>query len=317
MNNKGKEIMAKPQQNLTAVEENFIRTTDERELTEKKYASSDPTQLYLREIGYANLLTAEEEIYYGRLALQGDGQARNKMIESNLRLVVKIAKQYRHRGLKFLDLVEEGNLGLMHAVEKYDPERGFRFSTYATWWIKQTIERAIMNQSRTIRMPIHVIKELNIYLRAAKQLHQDLGREPTTEEIAQKVDRSYEEVRTVLQANDQVISYDKPINDGEQTLLDTLSDSPQQNPERKTIRENLRLKLKDWMEELSDKHRSILEQRFGLGAYAYAIESKESFERVGSHLGLSRERARQLQNEALRQLRRVMEKHGVSGDILE
>ncbi|MGE5625007.1 MAG: sigma-70 family RNA polymerase sigma factor, partial [Bacillota bacterium] len=147
-------------------------------------AQLDATRLYLSEIGYSPLLTAEEEVYYGRLALRGDASARRRMIESNLRLVVKIARKYINRGLPLLDLIEEGNLGLIHAVEKFDPERGFRFSTYATWWIRQTIERAIMNQTRTIRLPIHVIKELNLYLRTARRLSNELDREATAEEIA-------------------------------------------------------------------------------------------------------------------------------------
>lgn len=148
----------------------------------------DATQIYLNEIGFSPLLTAEDEGYYARLALKGDESARKKMIESNLRLVVKISRHYLNRGLPLLDLIEEGNLGLMKSVEKFDPERGFRFSTYATWWIRQTIERALMNQTRTIRLPIHVLKELNIYLRAARQLTQKLDHEPSAEEIADMLD---------------------------------------------------------------------------------------------------------------------------------
>ena len=143
--------------------------------------SHDPTRLYLNEIGASPLLTAEEEVKFARLAQQGDEAARKRMIESNLRLVVKIARRYMNRGLAFLDLIEEGNLGLIRAVEKFDPERGFRFSTYGTWWIRQTIERAIMNQTRTIRLPIHVVKEINVYLRAARSLAQELDHEPTAE----------------------------------------------------------------------------------------------------------------------------------------
>lgn len=277
----------------------------------------DPTQIYLKEIGHANLLTAEEEVYYGRLVLQGDEKARHKMIEANLRLVVKIAKHYVNRGLSFLDLIEEGNLGLMHAVEKFDPERGFRFSTYATWWIKQTIERAIMNQSRTIRLPIHVIKELNIYLRAAKQLHQALGRDPTIEEIAEKVDRPVKDVKDMFMSDEQVISYDTAIGDEDNTLLDNLGDDHQHDPERKMISADIKHKLKEWMQEIDEQYRDILERRFSLGRYARASEKdKETFEQVGENVGLSRERVRQLQMEALRQLRRVMERHGVTADII-
>ena len=149
----------------------------------------DATQIYLSEIGFSPLLTAAEEVHYSTLSLQGDVAARKKMIESNLRLVVKISRRYLNRGLPLLDLIEEGNLGLMKSVEKFDPTRGFRFSTYATWWIRQTIERAIMNQTRTIRLPIHVVKELNVYLRAARQLTQKLDHEPSAEEIAEMLDK--------------------------------------------------------------------------------------------------------------------------------
>src|SRR5690554_2297113 len=161
----------------------------------------DPTQLYLNEIGFSPLLTPEEEVYFARLARKGEESGRKRMIESNLRLVVKIARRYVNRGLTLLDLIEEGNLGLIRAVEKFDPERGFRFSTYATWWIRQTIERAIMNQTRTIRLPIHVVKELNIYLRAARELTQKLDHEPTAEEIARMVDKPVADVKRMLGLN--------------------------------------------------------------------------------------------------------------------
>ncbi len=274
--------------------------------------SLDPTQLYLNEIGFAPLLTADEEVTYGRLALQGDIKARNKMIEGNLRLVVKIARNYLNRGLAFLDLIEEGNLGLMHAVEKFDPERGFRFSTYATWWIKQTIERAIMNQTRTIRLPIHVIKELNIYLRAARKLRQTLEREPTIEEIAKFVDCPVEDVKQMLNADEKVYSYDAPISgDSDKAMSELVADDEKANPAALTLNEDLLEHLGEWMNELDDKHREVLEQRFGLGKY----DNKATFEKVGENIGLSRERIRQLQVEALRELRNIMEKHGISGDL--
>lgn len=179
-------------------EDVFVRDDSQRTM--------DATQIYLGEIGFSPLLTAEEEVYFSRLALKGDQAARKRMIESNLRLVVKIARRYINRGLALLDLIEEGNLGLIRAVEKFDPERGFRFSTYATWWIRQTIERAIMNQTRTIRLPIHVVKELNIYLRAARELSQRLDHEPTPEEIAAALDRPVEEVRRMLKLNENHLS---------------------------------------------------------------------------------------------------------------
>src|SRR5690625_2325490 len=167
--------------------DNDERDDSDAEEAPETFAASetvlDAASLYLREIGYAPLLTAEEEVYYSRLALRGDEAARKRMIESNLRLVVKIARRYTNRGLAFLDLIEEGNLGLIRAVEKFDPERGFRFSTYATWWIRQTIERALMNQTRTIRLPIHVIKDINQCLRAVRHLTQTLDYEPSAEEV--------------------------------------------------------------------------------------------------------------------------------------
>src|SRR5690554_3091140 len=193
----------------------------------------DATQLYLSEIGYSPLLSAEEEVHFSRLALKGDAKARARMIESNLRLVVKIARRYTNRGLALLDLVEEGNLGLIRAVEKFDPERGFRFSTYATWWIRQTIERAIMNQTRTIRLPIHVVKELNTYLRAARELAQTLDHEPTAEDIAEKLDVSVDDVSRMLRLNERISSMDSPIGggDNDKSLIDMLTDENDYGPE--------------------------------------------------------------------------------------
>jgi len=170
----------------------------------------DATRMYLSEIGFSSLLTAEEEVYYARRSLKGDESARKRMIESNLRLVVKIARRYMNRGLALLDLIEEGNLGLIRAVEKFDPERGFRFSTYATWWIRQTIERGLMNQTRTIRLPIHVVKEINVYLRAARKLAQKLDREPSPEDVAEMLDRPIEDVQRMLGLNERVTSVDVP-----------------------------------------------------------------------------------------------------------
>lgn len=194
---------------------------DVREEFDASAKSLDATQMYLSEIGFSPLLTAEEEVLYARRALRGDEAARKRMIESNLRLVVKISRRYSNRGLALLDLIEEGNLGLIRAVEKFDPERGFRFSTYATWWIRQTIERALMNQTRTIRLPIHVVKELNIYLRTARELSQRLDHEPTPEEIALELDRPVDDVTKMLRLNERISSVDTPIGgDGDKALLD-------------------------------------------------------------------------------------------------
>ncbi len=270
----------------------------------------DPTQIYLNEIGYSPLLTAKEEVYYARRAQGGDESARKRMIESNLRLVVKIARRYMNRGLAFLDLIEEGNLGLIRAVEKFDPERGFRFSTYATWWIRQTIERAIMNQTRTIRLPIHVIKEINQYLRIARQLVQRLDHEPTLEEIAAAMDRSVEDVRHMMGLNEGVTSVDIPIGrDADRVLLDAIPDEVNPDPFAALQDEDIVSHLDIWLNELTDKQRAVVERRFGLHGY-----EKATLEEVGDEIGVTRERVRQIQIDALKKLREVMERSGFSQD---
>ena len=207
----------------------------------------DATQLYLGEIGFSPLLTAQEEVFYSRRALKGDKAARRRMIESNLRLVVKIARRYSNRGLALLDLVEEGNLGLIRAVEKFDPERGFRFSTYATWWIRQTIERAIMNQTRTIRLPIHVVKELNIYLRAARELAHKLDHEPTAEDIAKSLNKPVGDITKMLRLNERIASVDTPVGgENDKALLDILADEDDHGPEGVLQDENLKANITDW-----------------------------------------------------------------------
>ncbi|HEY4128190.1 MAG TPA: RNA polymerase sigma factor RpoS [Gammaproteobacteria bacterium] len=275
-------------------------------------AQLDATRLYLSEIGYSPLLSAEEEVYYGRLALRGDESARRRMIESNLRLVVKIARKYINRGLPLLDLIEEGNLGLIHAVEKFDPERGFRFSTYATWWIRQTIERAIMNQTRTIRLPIHVIKELNLYLRAARKLAHALDRDATAEEIAKEMDSTPEEVKRLLGLNERVTSVDSPIGrDGERLLLDAIPDENNTDPSRLLQDADMQTIIEKWLGRLNDKQRQVVEQRFGLNG-----QEKGTLEDVGNAIGVTRERVRQIQMDALKRLRQILEAEGLSEDSL-
>ena len=272
----------------------------------------DATRLYLSEIGFSPLLTADEEKHYSRLALKGDEAARKKMIECNLRLVVKIARRYLNRGLALLDLIEEGNLGLIRAVEKFDPERGFRFSTYATWWIRQTIERAIMNQTRTIRLPIHVVKEINIYLRAARHLSQTLDHEPSTEEIADMLDKPISEVKRMLGLNERIASVDTPMGrDADNSLLDAIPDENNSDPVTLLQDDDVRANLDNWLEQLSDKQREVVERRFGLHGYDVS-----TLEEVGNTIGVTRERVRQIQLEALKKLRDILEKEGFSGDAL-
>lgn len=272
----------------------------------------DPTQIYLKEIGFAPLLTAEEEIHYARLAQKGDEVGRNRMIESNLRLVVKIARRYCNRGLALLDLIEEGNLGLIRAVEKFDPERGFRFSTYATWWIRQTIERALMNQTRTIRLPIHVVKELNVYLRAARELTQSLDHEPTPEEISELVDRPIEDVKKLLGLNEKITSMDIPVSsDSSKPLVETLADHINTDPLQILGEENLNELIENWLDQLTDNQREVILRRFGLRGF-----EKSTLEEVGAAIGLTRERVRQIQVEGLKALKQMLEKYGLDEDTL-
>ena len=272
----------------------------------------DATRLYLNEIGFSKLLTAEEEVYYARLAQKGDAAARRRMIECNLRLVVKIARRYMNRGLALLDLIEEGNLGLIRAVEKFDPERGFRFSTYATWWIRQTIERAIMNQTRTIRLPIHVVKEINVYLRAARQLTQTLDHEPTAEEIADLLDRPLNEVKRMLGLNERVTSVDTPYGkDADKPLLDTIADENARDPTEYIQADDLSGHLDEWLGKLNEKQREVVERRFGLHGY-----ENSTLEQVANELGVTRERVRQIQMDALKRLRGILEQEGFSIDTI-
>ncbi|WP_019604691.1 RNA polymerase sigma factor RpoS [Teredinibacter turnerae] len=272
----------------------------------------DATQLYLNEIGFSPLLSADEEVYFARRALKGDEAARKRMIESNLRLVVKISRRYVNRGLALLDLIEEGNLGLIRAVEKFDPERGFRFSTYATWWIRQTIERAIMNQTRTIRLPIHVVKELNVYLRAARELSQKLDHEPSAEEIAELLEKPVEDVERMLALNERVTSMDAPIGPAsEKTVVDTVPDQQVSDPVELLEDSDLSTSLNSWLDELSEKQREVVARRFGLRGH-----ETSTLEEVGREIGLTRERVRQIQVEALRRLRDILEKQGLDATAL-
>jgi RNA polymerase nonessential primary-like sigma factor len=300
------------------VEDNITSDSEsEKRINHAKFDKTDeplaPTQLYLSEIGYSPLLSAEEEIYYGRLIAKGDEKARQRMIESNLRLVVKISRRYVNRGLPLLDLIEEGNLGLIRAVEKFDPERGFRFSTYATWWIRQTIERAIMNQTRTIRLPIHVVKELNYYLRVARKLAQELDHEPSAEEIAKSLDCPVEDVSHMIELNERITSVDVPAsNEADKPLLETISDLENKDPAHILSNENFRENLEKWLGELNEHQREVIARRYGLLGF-----ERTTLEEVGTIIGLTRERVRQIQVEALKVLRKIIEKHGFSADLID
>ncbi|MDG2017907.1 MAG: RNA polymerase sigma factor RpoS [Porticoccaceae bacterium] len=276
-----------------------------------KSCTVDATSLYLKEIGRSPLLSADEEVFFSIKLQQGDEAARHRMIESNLRLVVKIARCYLNRGLDFLDLIEEGNFGLMRAVEKFDPHRGFRFSTYATWWIRQTIERALMNQTRTIRLPVHVVKELNIYRRVSRKLAQKLDHTPTYEEIAHEVDKPADTVNRILELNDSVCSLDIPVGDNEKSFVDTIPDYKSNSPERVTGDDNLVDKLKGWLEQLPEKQRQVVVRRFGL-----LNHQQETLDQVGREVGLTRERVRQIQIDALRRLNDMLKKNGLSSEVI-
>lgn len=281
-------------------------------LDEKDVKNLDATQLYLNEIGFSPLLSAEEEVFFARKSLKGCESSRKRMIESNLRLVVKISRRYVNRGLALLDLIEEGNLGLIRAVEKFDPERGFRFSTYATWWIRQTIERAIMNQTRTIRLPIHVVKELNVYLRAARELSQKLDHEPSPEEIATLLDKPVADVERMLALNERVTSMDVPIGpSSDKTVVDTVADQDVSDPVDVLQENDLSQSLDGWLDELSEKQREVIARRFGLRGH-----ETSTLEEVGREIGLTRERVRQIQVEALKRLKDILEKQGLDASAL-
>lgn len=279
---------------------------------EKNKQQLDATHLYLSEIGRAPLLSAEEEVFFAKKAQAGCAQSRSRMIESNLRLVVKIARRYLNRGLALLDLIEEGNLGLIRAVEKFDPDRGFRFSTYGTWWIRQTIERAIMNQTRTIRLPIHVVKELNVYLRTSRGLIHELEHEPTAEDIAIKLNKPLEDVEKILNLNEKVSSLDARMSEGtEQTFANNVADEIESDPVQFLQDNDFKMRVDRWLSVLPEKQREVISRRFGLRGYEQA-----TLEDVGREVGLTRERVRQIQVEALIQLKNLIQSQGLDEDML-
>lgn len=276
--------------------------------------STDTTQHYLNQIGARPLLTVEEEVRYATLAKQGNFEARQKMIEHNLRLVVSIAKHYINRGVVLLDLIEEGNLGLMRAIDKFEPERGFRFSTYATWWIRQSIERAIMNQARTVRLPVHMVRELNQILRAKYHLeaqHHD-GKEATAEDIAHLVDRPVEDVQDILALSEHATSLDAPLdNDPQASLMDMLPGDIEDGPDSRAEQHEMTVLVHDWLKKLPDKQRVVIIRRFGLDN-----DDPATLEELAAEMSVTRERVRQIQQEALVKLKRAMTARGVGKDAL-
>lgn len=278
----------------------------------KVVKSLDATQLYLDAIGRSPLLTAEQEVSYARSALEGDTQARARMIESNLRLVVSIAKRYQNRGLALLDLIEEGNLGLIHAVTKFDPERGFRFSTYATWWIRQAVERGIMNSARIVRLPVHVSKELNAYLKSVRELTQQQGESLSLEKIAKHLELPVTYVQQMHEFNEHALSLDAAnTQDTTVSLLDMLVDENHGDPSDAVQDTNLAASLDEWVGALNPRSREVVLRRFGLRGY-----DSQTLQAIGEAMGLTRERVRQIQVDALARLREVLEANGLSSELL-
>jgi len=276
--------------------------------------STDTTQHYLNQIGLRPLLSLSEEVHFATRAKQGDFSSRQKMIEHNLRLVVSIAKHYINRSVALLDLIEEGNLGLMRAIDKFEPERGFRFSTYATWWIRQSIERAIMNQARTVRLPVHMVRELNQILRAKYHLeaqHHD-GKDATAEDIAYLVGRPVEDVQDILALSEHAASLDAPLdNDPQASLMDMLPGDSDDAPDARAEQHEMTVLVRDWLAKMPDKQRTVIVRRFGLDN-----DDPATLEELASEMGVTRERVRQIQQEALVKLKRALTARGVGRDAL-
>ncbi|MGO4936925.1 RNA polymerase sigma factor RpoD [Fundicoccus sp. Sow4_H7] len=289
------------QQMVRAEEKPLVEADDSSasKVAASKIKVSDPVRMYLKEIGRVSLLTGEEEIELAIRILDGDELAKQELAEANLRLVVSIAKRYVGRGMQFLDLIQEGNMGLMKAVEKFDHTKGFKFSTYATWWIRQAITRAIADQARTIRIPVHMVETINKLVRVQRQLLQDLGREPTPEEIGAEMDLPTEKVREILKIAQEPVSLETPIGEEDDSHLgDFIEDEGAMSPEVYTSSALLREQLEDVLDTLTDREENVLRLRFGLDD-----GNIRTLEQVGKVFGVTRERIRQIEAKALRKLR--------------
>ncbi|MDH4328756.1 MAG: sigma-70 family RNA polymerase sigma factor [Nitrospira sp.] len=308
--------MGRPRGGRLAVSEARRRTVDDVDDAECSSATEQPEKesgrsegldtlkCYLREVRRSTLLTFKDEQHLGKLVMAGDEPARQQMIESNLRLVISIGKRYMHRGFPFSDIVEEGNLGLIKAVEKFNYKRGFRFSTYASWWIRQYIERAIINQGKLVRLPVHVVERLNRYLGKVEQLVQELGREPRAQEVAVKMKTSEEEVLDLKQLVRTTCSLDSPINDRTDTFLrDVIEDPVGLSPDETADGVRRRAELMTWVKELPDKEQTVIVSRFGLDG-----DEARTLEEIGRQMGLTRERVRQIEMTALVRLRNTIER---------
>lgn len=275
-------------------------------------ASADVTQKYLNEIGLRQLLTAEQELTLARRVREGDFSARQEMVERNLRLVVSIARHYMNRGLPLLDLIEEGNLGLIHALEKFDPERGFRFSTYATWWIRQSIERAVLNQGRLVRLPVHLVRDMNAIYRHRRQFVVLHAREPSLDELAVLCDKTPAAVEQLMRRNDQVRSLDQPLEGGsEQTLAEVVPDGQGEDPHESFASSESVTLLLAWVDMLPERQRQVIERRYGLRG-----GEPETLDAIAADLHLTRERVRQIQAEALTRLQGIVRGRQLTPDSL-